>query len=74
MNNSTRIFNCEPRYYNYNPYVCNKNCCYPKCYKNNCCNKCSGFGSIMDSLYCVEYFLCCANQACRLTSFINFFR
>ena len=50
MNNSTRIFNCEPRYCNYNPYVCNKNCCYPKCYKNNCCNKCSGFGSIMDSL------------------------
>lgn len=53
-----------------NKYCCN-NCnsnCYPVCSK-----KCIQKGSPLDSLYCVEKFLCNTQKACNLFKFYCFF-
>lgn len=66
MNNSNK-FMCTPKppcnCYSYKP------CCRP------CCNKCCRLqNNILNSLFCVENFLCCTQKACTICKFINFFK
>ncbi len=65
--NSYNKFMCNPKppcnCYSYKP------CCKP------CCNKCCRPQSnILNSLFCVENFLCCTQKACTICKFINFFK
>ena len=49
-------------------YMNNSNhICYPK--NNNSCKKIN----FLDSLFCVENFLCCSQEAYKISKFINFF-
>jgi hypothetical protein len=60
---------------NYNCYNKCFNCCNPICSKN-CLyfKKCVKKGSALDSLCCVERFLCNSQKACNLYKIFCFFR
>lgn len=77
MFNARKIFNCESnKFCNNRTNNFNNNCnniCPKGC---NCYNfkKCVKKGSVLDSLYCVENFLCCSQKACNLYKLICFFK
>lgn len=54
----------------------NKFMCTPKppcnCYSYKPC--CRPQNNILNSLFCVENFLCCTQKACTICKFINFFK
>ena len=68
MNNSRKLFNCEN-----NLYVNN---CGNRCRKIFSPNKniCSQTGSLLDSLFCVENFLCNSQKACARYKLFCFFK
>lgn len=63
MINNKQIFNCENTFH---PCTCKK-CCLNK-------NKCNQNINFLDSLYCVENFLCNSQKACTLYKIFSFFR
>ncbi len=62
---------------NYNKSMCNLknksscNCCLCKSCNNNCCKL---QNNILNSLFCVEKFLCCTQNAHTICKLIDFFK
>lgn len=62
MNNCKSLFNCDKSYYMMN---CKNSCCSKNCKQNI---------NVLNSLFCVENFLCNCQKACSLYSIFRLFK